>query len=411
MKHNKVIVIGGGASGLVAAIAAARQGAHVIVLEKMNKIGKKILATGNGRCNMTNQHCHVLDHYKGNQDFVEKVFDQFSVNDTLLFFEELGILHKTESAGRVYPFSDQAAAILDVFRMEIQRLNIEVMCDNPVKKIEKRGDSYTIYRKESKNIHADKVILACGGKAGPQFGSSGDGYTLAKSFGHTIIKPKPALVQLITEEWFNKKLKGVRAKGKVSLECGGIILSQANGEIQFTEDGFSGICVFDISRDANVCLEKGQKCNIVLDLFPDHTFEDIKMMLQMRVAYSYEKTIEAFLVGMINNKLIPVVLKLSGISDSSKHCASLSEKQLKQMASLFKTWKVSVKRTRSWEHAQVTAGGVSIKEINPFTLESIKASGLYFSGEIMDVDGICGGYNLQWAWATGYTAGKHAAQK
>lgn len=408
--HNQIAVIGGGASGLVAAISAARQGAHVIIVEKMNKLGKKILATGNGRCNMTNQHCHVLEHYKGNQTFIEKVFDQFNVNDTLFFFEELGILHKTESAGRVYPFSDQAASVLDVFRMELERLNVKVLCETSVNKIEKENNSYVIHCEKNRDIQADKVILACGGKAGSQFGSSGEGYVLTKSFGHAVIKPRPALVQVISEEWFNKKLKGVRAKGKVSLTCNGNILSYAYGEIQFTEDGFSGICVFDISRDVNVCLGKRQKCSIILDLFPDYHFKDIETMLQMRVAYAYEKTIEDFLVGMMNNKLIPVVLKLSGISDTSRHCASLSAKQLKQIASLLKNWEIPVKRTRSWEHAQVTAGGVSTKEINPSTLESEKAAGLYFTGEIIDVDGICGGYNLQWAWSTGYIAGKHAAQ-
>lgn len=409
MGVNKVVVIGGGASGLIAAISAAKKGADVTIVEKMDRVGKKILATGNGRCNMTNMNSYISYYYGAEPSFISSVLSLFNVDRTIQLFKELGILHKVESEGRVYPYSDQASSVLDVLRMEVERLNIDVVYGNSVCKIERKKDGFHVYLDSNSAITADRVIIACGGNAGPQYGSSGDGFKLAKSLGHTIVVPRPALVQILSDQWFFKRLKGIRVKGKVFLKYNNKILREERGEIQFTEDGLSGICIFDLSRDVHINKDKKQRHSIIIDLFPEDTADDLKEMLQMRVAYSPQKTIEEFFIGMINKRLIPVILKLSDIHNISECCEKLNDKALDKLVHTLKEWEVPVIGTRTWQHAQVTAGGVSAYEINPETLESLLVPRVYFAGEVIDVDGKCGGYNLQWAWSSGYVAGKNSA--
>ncbi len=411
MNMNQIVIIGGGASGLVAAIGAARKGANVVIVDKRDRIGRKILATGNGRCNMTNVNCHGQNYYESDPLFISKVLKNFSVEETINFFEELGILHKVESEGRVYPFSDQAASVLDVLRMEIDKLKIEVVYNKPVIKIEKTVKGFKLFLGKETVLEAAEIIMACGGKAGPQFGCHGDGFKLAQSLGHKVVTPHPALVQVLSNEWYNKRVKGIRVKGCVKLQCDNEIMATQKGEIQFTEDGLSGICIFDLSREVNGCIKKNKKCSILIDLFPEYTHNDLIKRIQGRLSYSNSKTIEELLIGMINKGLIPVVLKLSDIKETRENCSKLTPQQINGLVHTLKEWKVPVLGTRSWEHAQVTAGGISTDEIDADTMESLKVPGLFFAGEIIDVDGICGGYNLQWAWSTGYIAGENAAKE
>lgn len=408
MSVYDVIVIGGGASGLISAISAARHGAKVVIIEKTDRIGRKLLATGNGRCNMSNTNIADYKYNSDNSNFPLNILMHFNVDDTLGFFNELGILHRIESEGRVYPFSEQAAAVLDVLLMEVNRLNIDILYDSPVKNIDKKNNIFYV-NTPTKTVSSQKVIIACGGMAGHQYGADGSGYIIAQKFGHRIITPNPALVQILSNQWYNKRLKGVRVKGQASLVCDGEKVKNAKGEIQFNEDGISGICIFDLSRDLHEYINCGKKCFINIDMFPDYTYEDVIDILEARLTHSPNKTIEEFLIGLINKKLISVILKLSGIKDMTLKASRISQASLAEIAKLLKGWEIPVSGTRSWEHAQVTAGGVDTREIDEETLESRKISGLYFAGEIMDVDGICGGYNLQWAWSSGYIAGKNAA--
>lgn len=404
----RVLVIGGGASGMIAAIAAARHGADVTLIEKMDDLGKKILATGNGRCNMSNMN--ALEYgYNKNKSLVSSVLPQFSVEDTLTLFEEMGMMHRVETEGRVYPYPNQAAAVLNVLKMEIERLYIKVLVSSTVKCIQNIEGTFWTYLKDDTVIESEKVIIACGGMAGPQYGSNGDGYQIAQSLGHEIQTPRPALVQVVHQEWYVKKLKGVRVKGCVSLESNGHIIKTGKGEIQFTEDGLSGICIFDLSSDINEQLNLDKSCYIIMDIFEDIADEQLINILKRRRDFSYNKDVEEFLIGMVNNRLISVLLKLSNI-DSHKKCSELTNKELHQLKNILKKWKVPVVATRSFKHAQVTSGGIDIKEMNPNTLESKLNTGLYFAGEVIDVDGLCGGYNLQWAWSSGYLAGKSAAE-
>ncbi len=410
MDANRVVIVGGGASGLVAAIAAARKGAEVCIIEKLDRVGKKILATGNGRCNMTNFNEQIHDCYKSDQAFIRKVFRSFNVDQTVDFFDRLGILHKVESEGRVYPFSGQASSVLDVLKMKIKELNIETIYTNPVVKIENKANIFRIYLKDKSVVASEAVVMACGGKAGPQFGCHGDGFILSESLGHSVISPEPALVQMICNEWYNKRLKGVRVKGNAKLQCDESVISESKGEIQFTEDGLSGICIFDLSRDVHSCIKKGKKCSVVVDIFPEYTYDELQLIFQKRLSYSTFKTNEEFLTGLVNKRLIPVILKLSAVQKSDENCSALTSKQINRMIHTFKEWKIPVAGTRSWEYAQVTAGGIDTKEIDPQTMGSIIIPGLFFAGEIINVDGICGGYNLQWAWSTGHIAGENAAK-
>lgn len=409
MQHkNSVIVVGGGASGLIAAIAAVREGADVVILEKMDRVGKKILATGNGRCNFTNIDSKINRFHGSNPKFALGALKGFDVNQTIQFFEELGISHKVETDGKIFPFSDQASSVLDVLRMEIAKLGIKVICQSEVKEINKEKDKLEVKCINNKRYKADKVILATGGKASSNFGSNGSGFVIVKNIGHTIIPIFPALVHVITNSWFCKRLKGVKFKGNASLYTDKLIRKEY-GEVLFTEDGLSGPPIFQLSRKVGECITNNKNCYITLDMFPDYSYEELLVNLQMKVAYRPKKTIEEFLIGFINKRLIPVILKEAGIEVISSLCCEMSEKQLKQIVSILKDWKIHVEGTRSFKSAQVTAGGVNTSEVNSMTMESKIMKGLYIVGEVLDIDGDCGGFNLQWAWSSGYIAGFNAA--
>jgi len=409
MEIKKVIVIGGGAAGLFAAICAARMGAEVTVIEKLDKVGKKILATGNGRCNFTNIDCNV-DYYKSNnKEFISKVFSKFNNDNAISFFEELGVFHKVEGEGRVYPYSEEATAILDVLKLEAKRVNVEFIVDSEVTRIEKKGNRFFVYSKSGTALKPDKVIIATGGMAGPQYGCSGDGYHFAKKLGHNIIDIKPGLVKVKPISKI-KEIKGVRVKGAVSIVRKGQSYATEIGEIQFTDDALSGISVFNLSSEVQKIIDKDKTCTLRIDLFPEYTVEDLIIILQMRKAYSNNKTVEEFLIGLIKKKVIIYILKEIGITNTNMNCSKLKKEDVERIAKVLKQWDFKIYDTYKWKEAQVTTGGIDTLEIDSTTMESNKVKGLYFAGEVVDVDGICGGYNLQWAWASGNIAGVNSAK-
>ena len=413
-----VIVIGGGASGMAAAIEAARNGAQVKLIEKGERLGRKILATGNGKCNYSNNQYGEAVYNENAREFVKTVYGKVSPEETLEFFDELGIYPRLESEGRLYPASEQAASVLDALRMEIERLqNIEVVNLHWIKGIVKRKEGgFNVASHRNLRLTTDKVIVACGGRAGSQYGCEGDGHALAESLDHEVIEPCPALVQLTSEEDFFKQLKGVRAKGKVTLigmnahSGDPVEIDSEKGEIQFTEFGLSGICIFNLSARANRLLYDKKKCSIAIDLFPDVEKEDFHEMLKLRLERSGHKTCEDFLNGLINKKLIPVVMKNCGVKKMTDSAETITEEQLRAVTEHLKNWKVKISGSKSWTDAQCTSGGVELSQIDPETMESKMLPGLYFAGEVLDVDGKCGGYNLQWAWSSGILAGRSAAE-
>lgn len=399
----KIAVIGGGASGLTAAIAAAKNGAEVTIYEKMNRVGKKILATGNGRCNYTNMNLSKECYHSKNLTLTEDVMKFFDLEKTLIFFNELGILPLVDESGKVYPNSLQASSVLDVLRYEIKRLKVEEMTDFNVTALRKGKDKFSIIGNDT--ITADRVVLATGGKASPQFGSDGKGYEIAKSLGHEIIEPFPALVQLKLKGKYFKRIAGIKFDGTVKAYAGDKLIREEKGEILFTDYGISGPPILQISRKVIEELNKNSKTYLAIDMFPNHSNLKLYDILQDRFRRIDYKTIEEAMIGLINKKLIPVVLYEAGFDELNKLCGKLNKKEIYKIIDILKGWKFEVAGHNSWQQAQSTAGGIKLSEVNPKTLESLKVKGLYFAGEILDVDGDCGGFNLQWAWSSGYTAG------
>nr|WP_300092276.1 NAD(P)/FAD-dependent oxidoreductase [Sedimentibacter sp.] len=400
----KIAVIGGGASGLVAAIAAARNGAEVSVYEKMNKTGKKILATGNGRCNYTNMYMSMDRYHSKNIKMAENAMNFFDRDKTISFFENLGIYPYIDQSGKVYPNSLQASSVLDVLRYESLRLNVQEVTDFEVRELRKSKDKFSIMGVENA-FTADKVILCSGGKASPQLGSDGSGYEIAKSFGHKIVEPFPALVQLKLAGKYFKRITGIRFDGIVRSFTENNAIREEEGELLFTDYGISGPPVLQISRKVIEAINRNERVFIAVDMFPNLTKAMLYDILKDRFFHIGYKSMEDALVGFINKKLIPVVLSEAGFENIQKECGKLSKKEIFKIIDILKEWKFEVTGHNTWQQAQTTAGGIALTEINPNTMESTKVKGLYFAGEVLDVDGDCGGFNLQWAWSSGYTAG------
>nr|WP_312577516.1 NAD(P)/FAD-dependent oxidoreductase [Sedimentibacter sp.] len=406
----KIAVIGGGAAGLVASIAARRSGADVTIFEKMNRVGKKILATGNGRCNYTNMNIFYNCFHSKNIKQAEHVLQFFDLNKTLSFFEQLGIYPYVDESGKVYPNSLQASSVLDVLRYEVLRLNINEITDFEVKELRKNKDKFSIIGL-NETYYADKVILATGGKASPQLGSDGSGYSLAEAFGHKIVEPFPALVQLKLDGKFFKRITGIRFDGIVKGFTDKVIIREEAGELLFTEYGISGPPVLQISRMILEKLNKGEKTYISVDMFPDMSKNDLFDVLRDRFIKLKYKSLEDSLIGFINKKLIPVILTEAGFDNKEEKCEKLNKKEIYKIIDILKEWKFQVVGHNTWQQAQVTAGGIDLSGVKEKTLESNKVRGLFFAGEILDVDGDCGGFNLQWAWSSGYTAGYFSSVK
>lgn len=403
MKYD-VLVVGGGASGLVAAVFAARAGATTAILEHKDKIGKKILATGNGKCNYTN-FIQTAECYRGTHpDFAEKILKSFNEKDTIEFFQKLGIYPKVKN-NYVYPYSEQAASMVQVLAMELRRLKVSVYCNEHVEQIKKvENQGFHIQTKERQYV-AGRVILATGGCASPAHGSDGSGYALSKSFGHKIIKPMPALTQLHAEGNFFKTITGVRLEAKVTLKIDGNIAATEMGEVLFTNYGISGIPVFQISRYAANGLERKKTVRLYLDFYPDVAEQELRDMITDRFRNGAHKSTEEVMTGLLNQKLAFVLLKEANLKPEESS-ARVDAAGIKRMTHLLKEFQLKITDTNGFENAQVSAGGVDTTEIDEVTLESKLVPHLYITGELLDIDGTCGGYNLQWAWSTGAVAGR-----
>lgn len=408
---KKIIIVGGGASGLTAAIASASYGNDVTILERMDRVGKKILATGNGRCNLTNINTAQSFYHGESPSFIDKALEKFGVEATIAFFEQLGIEYKVEEGGKVYPYSDQASSVLDVLRYECERLHVNTICDAFITKIQKKDAGFLISTKNGDTYYCDSVIVACGGKSSPNLGSNGSGYELLTSFGHKLIATFPALVQLKLNGSFFKVLKGVKFNGSAACIIDEKIIRKEYGELLFTDYGISGPPILQLSRIASKELINAGKCYLELDMFPNFSEEELLEKLRLRFSYSEDKSVDFSFVGLINKRLIPVILKEAGLSDIKLPCGFIKDWQIREICKILKSWQIEITGTNSWTEAQVTAGGIDTKDINPDTMESLLVSGLFVAGEILDIDGDCGGFNLQWAWCSGYIAGLYAAMK
>ena len=390
---------------MAAAILAARQGAQVTILEHMDRVGKKLLSTGNGRCNLTNWEMREDCYHCGQKDFPMKVLGQFGVEDTLAFFEEIGITVKSKK-GYIYPRSEQASAVLDMLRLEVKRLGVQEQTGCEIKELRQKGNRGFLARTNQGVWTGNTLILAAGSRAAPATGSDGSGYKMARGFGHTIIRPLPALVQLRCEGRFFKHLAGVRCEARVAIVSQGEVLAGDVGEVQFTDYGISGIPTFQVSRFAAAALAEGKPVEAVLDFLPGMEWEEAEAFLEGRIKKLPHLTGKDFLTGVFPKKLAEVLIWLAGIEPGER----ISQKPpgaREELLGHIKAFEAVVTATNSFEQAQVCSGGVDTREVFAETMESKLAPGLYLVGEILDVDGICGGYNLQWAWSTGCIAGKH----
>lgn len=395
-----IAIIGAGASGLVAAIQASRAGAKVSVFEKNAKIGKKILATGNGRCNITNKTISVENFHGKNPSFVKTALNTFDTNRCKTFFSELGIEMVEGAKGRLYPSSLQSSSVVELLIFEAQRLGVKFFCNSEVKEIEKQDNFFTLHVEE-KRLLVKRVLIATGGLAMPNLGSCDSGYVFAQRYGHALVKPHPSLTQLLTKETL-KDVSGIKVQGAVALYVDKKLVQEAFGDILFTNYGLSGSAILDISSATCKNLLQNREVTLKLDLLPHYTKEQLKSFLKKRLQFSSGKSIQMWLNGFINSKLATFISQKITI----KNADDLSMKDIGKLAFLLKEFSVHVEDTKGFKSAEVTAGGVDTKDINPATMESKLQKNLYFSGEVIDIDGDCGGYNLHWAWASGYLAGK-----
>lgn len=396
------VIIGGGASGMMAAITAAKVGSHVLVLEQKDKLCKKIYATGNGKCNFTNRDWQASYFRGSDPSLAEPVLRSFDLNKTLSFFKEIGIYPK-ERNGYFYPNSEQAASVAEALVREAERLSVTCLTERKVSNIKKTKDDLFLIEAGTECFFGKSVVLATGGKASPVHGSDGSGYPLAKAFGHTIITPLPAIVQLKAEGAFFKTLAGVRTEGVIRLHIGKECYTE-EGELLFAAYGISGIPVMQVSRYASVALSQKRKVEAELDLFPNASEEELTEELIRRFARMKENTAEEAMGGLCNHKLNFVLLKQCGISPTVPTRSVKNEDRVR-LAAQIKHFTVPVTGTNGFEQAQACAGGVPLTELTEH-MESKLVPGLFFTGELTDIDGTCGGYNLQWAWSSGAAAGK-----
>lgn len=403
---TEIAVIGGGASGLMAAITAKKSGKEVIILERKDRILKKVLITGNGRCNITNVNANISNYFGKNISSVENILNRFTPQDTMDFFNELGIVCNEENRGKVYPLSGQASSVVDALRFEAEKLGIKIETEFYVRKIEKDGFKFKIYSEDKKKIEAGRVILAAGGQSYPELGSNGSGFELAKELGHSVTKLSPSIVQLKTEKNQVKGLQGIKTDVAVTAYGDNKKICTYDGELLFTDYGISGNVVFNIS----FVMPLYKNVEFEIDFMEKFDYNELYEMLKERKRILSHLTMENYFNGMINKKLGQFLSKVSGIEKLSKPVKDLNDSDIRKLCTVLKKYRVKILETTGFKNAQVTAGGVSLDEVNTETLESKIVKGLYFSGEVLDVYGECGGFNLQWAWASGHIAGENTAK-
>ena len=398
-------IIGAGASGMAAALAASEHpGVQVELFERQARVGKKLLATGNGRCNLTNVYAKGDRYHGQTPSFAAPALDQWGPQATLDWFRELGLFTVTEETGRVYPYSDQANSVVDVLRLALIRSNICLHTGFDVQKIKTELHGFNISNGEQ-TVYCDKLIVACGGLAGTKLGGSMSGYKLLSKLGHKSTRLRPALVQLKCAWGGVVSLKGVRSNCCVSILRDGEAFSRSTGELQFTDYGLSGPVIFEVSRDA--CYGPGN-WTACLDMLPDCTEQELKNELIRRRECGMPQ--EELLTGILHNRLGRVLTKAAGITGVTDTRA-LTDGQINDVLHAVKAFEIQLTEPMGMDHAQVTAGGVITDDFDRETMESKLIPGLYACGEVLDIDGDCGGYNLQWAWSSGYVAGTNAGKE
>ncbi len=426
-KHHELLIIGAGASGLMAAVTARDLGIDTAIIESNDRVGKKVLTTGNGRCNITNKStatggdeaANLSTKYHSNQaEFPLPVLQQFGVRQTVDFFSTIGLPLVAIENGRMYPMSLQAASVLGVFQIALEDRNAPIYFKTKVLDVmvSEGHPRFTIVcqtdSEEQVTYTSNYLFLCTGGLTAPKTGTDGSGYTLAQRLGHTLIDPVPGIVQLKLDSPYLKELSGVKFEGWGHIIANGEVIRSEYGEVLFTNYGASGPPILQLSRKAAAQLAKGHTVTLSLDMMPDKTDEEVTDFLDTHWGMFGHRTVANSLIGILNKKLIPILLQEAGIGeDQNLLCQDMSWKTRKALCRLMKHWDFIVTDTNGFPNAQTTAGGIDTTDLQEGTLESKLVPGLYLAGEVMDVDGDCGGYNLQWAWSSGYTAATALAKR
>jgi len=414
----RITVVGGGASGLAAAIAAARSTAQVTLLERGHSLGRKILASGGGRCNLGNSRIAPERYHGAKPAFIHEALSRFKPDR---FFSELGLLTVTENDGRIFPRCGKSHAVLDVLKAELERLNVAVRLGTEAAAVKREGDGFIIktasvpWKKDEPPAHApgpeelgcDRLILACGGASYPQLGGSESGYGLARSLGHSVSELSPALVPLLVKDSAVKRLHGLRVEAGLRVFSGQREVSRSRGEVLFTDYGLSGPATLDVSREAVHALANGTVQGS-LDLFPEFPSQGLRSMIIARWTNRPKRSLKDFFLGMFPAQLSGAIIDSMGW-DANRPLDSLGRDASESLAAFLQDWRFEITGARGWNEAMVTVGGVGLDEVDPKSFGSRKAAGLFLTGEMLDVDGDSGGYNLHFAWASGVAAGYAAA--
>ncbi len=406
-----IAIIGGGAAGMFAGVVAAKENPalSITIFEKNDKLGKKVYATGNGRCNYTNEDMDP-DHFHGlDPNFVKPGLKRFGRDETIKYFESLGITPWVEKdSGKYFPFSRQSRAVVEALERELKVLGVTVSLETAVTKLEKEQD-FVIYTEDGKAHHAKKVIVATGGQALPDSGSDGNGYELVKPFKHSVGMVFPSIVQLKAQYPMAKRIDGTKFACRATLVVDGTELPWREGDILWTDYGLSGPPILDFSREANEAVLYGKDPLLRIALVPG-THQEVFSSLERRFKLMTERSVKDGLVGLVPEKLIPAVLRENQLQ-GEKSIKQLGAKELHRLAHGLTSWDFRITGSRDFTFAQATAGGVLTMDLDSETMESKLMPELYIVGELMDIDGDCGGYNLQWAWTSAYLAARHAANR
>lgn len=402
LKNFDVLIIGGGASGLMCALAAKNKNRNIAVaiIEKNDRVGKKLLSTGNGRCNLTNQNISKADYVGSFAEKSDYIFKKYTTEYLLNIFKDLGLVTFCDNEGRYYPMCKQASAVLDVLRFGCERLDVKIFCGENIKKINKKNGSFVVQTENTEFI-SEKLVISNGSKAAPKLGGNASASDYIKNFRHTFTPFSPALCPIKVKSDVLKSLKGIRATGKVSLFDKNEKIKSEIGEIQFTDCSLSGICIFNLSLYS--------KCGdyIIIDLTPDISLEELYSVLQKQKILFKNLTTENLFTGILQKRLGQAILKISGINDFSRLISTLNNDEIKKICGTVKNMKFQVIENCGFEQAQCAKGGVLGNEINEKNMESKIVKGLYICGEAIDICGKCGGYNLHFAFSSGHLAGEN----
>lgn len=401
MNSKSIIIIGGGAAGIMTAIIAAKKGHDVTLLEQNSRIGKKILVSGNGKCNITNKNISNNNFLSSNEKFIEEFLDKYNFNTINNIFQEIGIEVIEGEEGKMYPMSLQASSVVKTLEFEAVKLGVNIICNSKVEAI--KLDNQFLVSTNHDTFSSTHLVLALGSPASPQLGGNSLGYEFAKQLGHTTLPILPSLVQLTSSQNWVKKASGVKVKANVKLYTNGELSAQQNGDILFTNYGISGLAILDISSHVSTALDQYAYCELLIDLMPHINKEKLTNLLLKKLDQSSNKSIKLWLNSIMHEKIIDEVISQS--NTKAKIQSELNRKEIGKLVYAIKNLKLEIDGTKGFEGAEVTLGGVNTTEVNPYTMESKIVKNLYIVGEMLDVTGQRGGYNFHFAWGSGLKAG------